>query len=333
VDQRRTSEGAAAGNVSGPSTRRESRRRSRQTRDAAGRRTTGNPWRPFTQRAKVIGHARGGRRVNVQHGRERAWGLGGWWFPSHANPLTVFPRHAACRVYKAPFFSFITTTTTTPTAGPAPRRLSTPVVSRHDAPARSRNPRLAISLVGRLVDAHTHYAGARATLATSLSDPPSPAPCEAARSAYHALHLHLSTLHSPPTYPLLDTHLSKSLITQSLSHSASYSASHSASHSVQNTTFDSYPTLHALNHHRPKSQPHHSHNLPIQRPVQIKCRRNQRQVTERLRRVAQLLSRPGYLLRTHSHMVTKAKHVLEDVNPLSQVLFVVRSRLYRVSVP
>jgi predicted Zn-ribbon and HTH transcriptional regulator len=147
---------------------------------------------------------------------------------------------------------------------------------------------------------HTHT--------TPALGPRWPHPCRTHRRRHHP------TLH-PRTHFLIPTCPAHSALTQPVTQSRS----HSASHSVETTT---RRLIHALHH-----------TLPIQRPVQVKRRRNQRQVTERLRRVAQLLSRPGYLLRTYPHVVHKAKHVFEDINPLLQVLLVVRSRLYRVSVP
>jgi hypothetical protein len=147
----------------------------------------------------------------------------------------------------------------------------------------------------------------------------------------------------PPTHlPTCPPHPYPLVLLITLTHHSfprSVNPEHSNSHSTPRTLCFSTrlgsQLVHGSNRHCPPPPTHQTipPSLPIQRPVQIKRGRNQRQVAEGLRRVAQLLSRPGYLLRKHSHVVPKAEHVLKDADPLPQVLFVVRSRLYRVSIP
>lgn len=67
----------------------------------------------------------------------------------------------------------------------------------------------------------------------------------------------------------------------------------------------------------------HRWNIPCDAPIQIESRTDQGQMTERLRRVTQLLSTDGDLLGEHAQMVTEAEHVFEHVDGFVEVFRVV----------
>lgn len=85
--------------------------------------------------------------------------------------------------------------------------------------------------------------------------------------------------------------------------------------------------------HSPKTVPRFTSNLKPQpstsmasrssissSPVQVERSTDQSQMTERLRRIPQLLSGPRDLLAEHAQVVPEAQHVLEDVDGAREVL-------------
>ncbi len=59
------------------------------------------------------------------------------------------------------------------------------------------------------------------------------------------------------------------------------------------------------------------------RPVQVECSADQRQMAEGLRRISQLLSTPGNLLREHAQVIREAEHVFKDIDGADQVLSII----------
>ncbi len=68
----------------------------------------------------------------------------------------------------------------------------------------------------------------------------------------------------------------------------------------------------------------------LPRAIQIERRTNKRQMTKRLRRIAQLLSRTSDFLGEHAEMVAEGEHVLENACRLLQVFLFVFAGLFLV---